>query len=125
MDILWGTAALWATDSGQDGFKDFLSQEEQCSESSDTGPSDSVASAVSDTLDQFFAAELAQVVGSFGRMVFGHGSAVLASHHSKTANPLATEASKQAAHSTAEFFRLIRARVSRKGAVSYSQDPKP
>jgi hypothetical protein len=77
VDILGGKAALWATDSGQDGFKDFFSQDKQCSERSDAGPSDSVTSAVSDALDQFFAAELAQVVGSLARMVFGHGWALL------------------------------------------------
>jgi hypothetical protein len=50
VDILGRTAALWATDSGQDGFKDFFSQDKQCSERSDTGPSDSGTSALSDAL---------------------------------------------------------------------------
>ena len=82
VDVFGGATALWATDSGKYGFEDFFSQDKQCSESSDTGPPDSVTSAVSDAADQFFAAELAQVVGSLASIVFGHGSALLASHTS-------------------------------------------
>ena len=55
VDMLGRAAALWVTDTGQYGFEDLFSQDKQRSESSDTGPSDSVTAAVGDTFYQSFA----------------------------------------------------------------------
>jgi hypothetical protein len=50
MDILRRATALGATDSGQYGFEDLFSQDKQCSEGADSGPADSIATALSDAL---------------------------------------------------------------------------
>jgi len=56
VDIFGRAAAFRATDSGQDGFEKFFSQNKQCGERSDSGPTDSIAASVSEALDQCFAA---------------------------------------------------------------------
>src|SRR6516225_4744569 len=64
------------------GLRTFFSQDEQCSQSAEPGLSNLVTSALSDALHHFFAAELTQVVGSLANSVFGHDSALMASHTS-------------------------------------------